>query len=247
MASKMQFLDPIGAGATLAFLKLLEPRTETDPVSKLSIQEHTLKIIPNTFIQNAWYRILNKDSRDDMCHLFAVIVRFIELFMNTKKPKIIPISHDDVISGMSLLGGFSSDVSTESKKDDDDCHEELKTIAQYMIDGIHVLEKTYEFGNPVFTLQYFVVLLRLSMDDNYNSDKLLPPHLVGLSSDTLFDISKIKRLWTNGNIKTLCNFLGECFKAKRNNDDVILESNIARLQKFLSLQNAEFQKMIIQT
>ena len=74
MASKRQFMDPVSALCKLILLKLYPSRT------KIRIIDHTVQLVPDYYTERMVFRPWYQDSREDMCALFPVVVRFIELF-----------------------------------------------------------------------------------------------------------------------------------------------------------------------
>lgn len=256
MASKRQFLDPISGGCRFILLKLLEAKT------KIRISDHTIKLVPYSITERYFYRPWKGDSREDMCALYPMIIRFIELYLNEKKPKQSPVPSEDdvhkkskpVKQHTSLIDDpFEDDVKVSTdivKKTDADysveCYEYLKLIAQYMIEGLHVLEKTYEYDNSVFTLQYFANLLKAGIDGTYSSD-LLPPHLKDFTSQNLFDVDKIKNLWKNQNIIQLGDLFQKCFDAKTRDASDLVNAYKVAIESILEARDEEFQKLVSQT
>lgn len=256
MASKRQFLDPITTACRISLLKLIE---KCESKTKLRIIDHTVQLVKNSMSERCLLRPLwYGDSREDLCALFPVIIRYIEHHLCPKKVKILRSSEEDIKSNTHSLASSgslmddtfeevkSSPSGSESELSSDLCHKYLKIIAQYMIDGLHVLEKTYEYDNSVFTLQYFAILLQSGIDGTYSPD-MLPPHLKDYISQNLFDVVKIKKLWTDKNIIHIGKLFEECFDAQSKDVPDAVTGYKAAIETFLAIRDEEFKKMVSQT
>lgn len=102
MTSKRQFMDPVSSICKIILLKLYPPRT------KIRIIEHTIQLVPDFYTERMVFRPWYKDSREDMCALYPVIVRFIELFYNEKSKETkcfeaIKRLSENAINGLQFL------------------------------------------------------------------------------------------------------------------------------------------------
>jgi len=252
MASKRQLLDPITSACRIALLKLIEKQ---ESKTKLRIIDHTVQLVKNSMTERCLYRPLwYGDSREDICILFASTIRYIEHHLCPKSIKSDKIVEEEAAKSsaptISLMGESFDDVKPSPKSGDSDlsdqCHKYLKLIAQYMIDGLHVLEKTYEYDNSVFTLQYFAILLKAGIDGTYTQD-MLPPHLREYTSQNLFDVVKIKKLWNDKNIIHIGKIFEECFDAQSKDvPDAVTVYKVA-IEKFLDIRDDEFKKLVSRT
>jgi hypothetical protein len=255
MASKRQFLDPITTACRISLLKLIE---KCESKTKLRIIDHTVQLVKNSMSERCLLRPLwYGDSREDLCALFPVIIRYIEHHLCPNKTKHsrsleeTTKSHTHASTSGSLMDDMFEEIKPLPSGSDSDlpsdlCHKYLKIIAQYMIDGLHVLEKTYEYDNSVFTLQYFAILLQSGIDGTYSSD-MLPPHLKDYISQNLFDVVKIKKLWTDKNIIHIGKLFEECFDAQSKDVPDAVTGYKAAIDTFLAIRDEEFKKMVSQT
>jgi len=254
MASKRQFLDPIGAGCRLILLYFSEAGT------KIRISDHTIQLVPNIYVESIYRRYIG-DSRDDMCVLYPVIVRFIELYLIEKKKctsdehgptSLTSSTHGEQQDGLfenadddkplivpTLLQ--STDVQTSEK-----CLVCLKKMANYMVKGLSCLEKTYGYDNAAFTLKYFSNLLTVGINGTY-SNELLPLHLKDSMYQNLLDVTKIKNIWSNNVIIELAELFEKCFDAHKNGNHDLVDGYKAAIHVILNSRDAEFKKIVSST
>lgn len=136
-------------------------------------------------------------------------------------------------------------ISTTSKGEhSDECYEALKTIAKYMIDGMAELQKTYEFGNAVMALQYYIDLLNSGIDGTYSQEKL-PKHLKDFTSKNFLDNDKIKGLWTDKEIIHLAKLITHCFEPDQTETGI--SSYRAAIEHTLNKRDMIFKQMISST
>lgn len=257
MTSKRQFLDPIGSGCRLILLKFSEPNT------KIRIFNHAIQLTQESKLERYVYRPLWRDSRDDMCAIYPMIVRFIELYLLEKKKNIIPHSSIEDEVENSFLINMRDDESTVSKKIlkvsmrsniqgvsdsqySEKCYECLKKIAQYISVGLSTLGETYGVDNATMTLQYYISLLDHGINGTYSSDKL-PSHLRDFSAHNLLDIEKIKKLWSDSDIINMCDLFDRCFNAHKNNDKRMVRAEIAAITDILDARDKEFREIVEST
>lgn len=248
MSSKLQFLDPITVACRIAFLKLNEPY---DPKTKIRISNHVIELVPSNYVDivyRTYNHLIHAESREDLCALFPVIVRYIEHHLCRK------IDMDDTESDhvdMSTQSVSLIDLSHgESKKSEiepsfDECQKYLKKIAYYMIEGFHVLQKTYDYDNAVFVIQCFINLLRAGIDGTYTRT-MLPQHLKDYTTQNLFDVSKIKKLWNDKEIIHIGKLFESCFNAKDETVPDAVSGYMAAINIFLKSRDDEFKKLVSQ-
>ena len=125
-------------------------------------------------------------------------------------------------------------------------YEALKTIAKYMIEGLKVLEKTYEYGNCVFTLQFYVNLLNAGINGTYTQD-FLPPHLKDFTTQNFLDNDKIKSLWKDDDIIQLGNLLKQCFESMDKKSPMSITAYRAAINSMLDDRDMVFKQMVSST
>jgi hypothetical protein len=144
---KRQFLDPISTISKIILLHFHKPKTRiriTDHVIELIEYDDTVYhygVIPESVV-SAISRTICKDSRNDICVLLPVFIRFIELYL------------------------------LEKEKVNDECYKYLVKLGEYAIVGMRELQKTYGYDNASFTLQYYISLLREGIDKKYTKNSL---------------------------------------------------------------------------
>jgi hypothetical protein len=247
MASKRQFLDPIGAGCRLILVYFSEQNT------KIRIANHTIQLVPYNHSERMLYRPWFQDSRDDMCVLYHVMVRFIELYLLEKKEQFSKKSSNTTnSSGGGLFQFDNEDDDRESENGDDHsnksdinitCYDSVKKLASYIIRGIACLAETYGYDNAVFTLQCFSNLLKAGIDGTYSSD-MLPTHLKNSTTQNLLDISKIKQLWNDEGIVNLAGLFEKCFDAHEKKNNELVKGYRAAIIEILNTRDEEFKKIV---
>lgn len=227
----IQFLDPIGTGCKLILIKFSDKKT------KIRIFEHTVQLVSDDIFDRISRKVYG-DSRNNIKNLYSVIVRFIELFLidetssNVLNEEIKHGDHDE------------RNERDEHNEYSDNCKRYFKQMAEYMIEGINELQKTYEYDNAVLALQLYSNLLRAGIDGTYNSN-MLPQHLKNVVSNSLFDGSKLKTLWNEEQIKSIVNWFEQCFKSYNENDTVTIESCKKAINTTLKAREIEFKKSMI--
>ena len=138
---KRQFLDPISSISTIILLHFSPAGT------KISINDHKVQIPEYTnWMLESLYRRVNHDSRNDICYLYPIFVRFIELYLMEKQKKIILKSDNKPLSR-------SADWAPDAKLNQEEiCYKYLKKLGEYAIKGMIELQKTYGYDNASFTL-----------------------------------------------------------------------------------------------
>jgi len=149
MESKKKFLCPITTSCRLIMLYFCPVGT------KIRIVDHTIQLVHDTYYERLFNRKIYGDSRNDLCVLFPVMIRFIELYLIGREP------------------------------DDTKYHNSIVQFTRYLIMGIDKLASTYEFDNVVFVLKYFANLLRAGIDGTYNREMLPPHLLKPLDNNLL--------------------------------------------------------------
>lgn len=222
--SKMQLLDPIGVACKLILLQFSESGT------RLRIRDHVLELVKHDYVESFLWRNWNGESREDMCLLFASIVRFIELYL-------LPID-----KSTNEPNENENETEIEFDIQYDDCSECFKKLASYMITGIPHLEEVYGISCAGLTLQYYINLLSDGINENYSKDKL-PKYAQDLTNQNLIQPEKLREIWKSEDIRRITELFDNCFKTKDNNK-VMLKSYIVAIQCTLYAKDAEFRKII---
>lgn len=229
-SDKKQLLDPISTLSRIILLSFYPEKT------KLRIHDHCVQLVENTIIE-LFYRNYYHDTRNDICVLYPIFIRYIELYLLEKQNKIKQ-------KKSSLFSKSKSNEEVNENNTDGLCYDYLKKIAEYTINGLKILQKTYEYDNVVFSLQYFINILQSAIDGTY-SDTILPDHLIGITNGCLLDKNKVQQIWSDTHIIELGETFEKCFETKKNNDEILLESNKKKIINILEKRDEEFRNKII--
>lgn len=266
MSTKKELLDPIGAMCRLVGLNFRPKYT------KIGIIDHAIEIQPPTSSQ--WlHRYINGDDRDNISSLYPVITRIIEWYLiplydaKHKKKRLMPKT--PII--------YSSSVSKESKSEEDKtvtisddkliiADNELthmvvseleatefwscmSKLSRYMCVGLSKLQETYELGNVVYSLQYYINLIYDALDGRYSA-KRLPKCIAESELKNLLDYNKIKNLWNYKKVYEICELYDKCFEAQ--NDQTLsdnhkkdkIEGYLKAVDHLLNISDEEFRKLL---
>jgi hypothetical protein len=221
---KRQFLDPISTISKMILLHFCPPKT------KLSITNHTLQLVGESSYYDLITRNWNKNNRNDICFLFPMFTRFIRLYLIEKRKKI----------GKSYS---PNNIAEHSMSEEEICYKYLKKIGEYSIYGLKELQKTYEYDNATFTLQYYISLIEAGVNEEF-TDNLLPENLKELGKNNLLDDGKVLNIWENKHIIELGKTFEICFEAEEKKDQLILDSNKKKLMNILEIHDEKFKKML---
>jgi hypothetical protein len=243
---KRQFLDPISTISRIILLHFSPPKT------KIRITDHTVQLTdgpyhwlieattPHWFAE-ATTRKIKGDSRNDICYLYPIFVRFIELYLLEKHKK----SLEKGSNKSALVKVASTDGLNESKMfPEDTCYKYLKKLAEYAIVGMTKLQKTYGYDNASFTIQYFILLLKDGIKCEYTTEYSLPESLRELTKNNLLDDTKVQKIWEDSHLIDLGRTFEQCFKAEKNNDPTLLSANKKKIMDILDARDSEFRKML---
>lgn len=233
--SKMQLLDPIGVGCKLILLQFSESGT------RLRIRDHVLELVPPDYGESLLWRRWNGDSREDMCLLFASIVRFVELYL-VHKPKSNEIfnEHDDNMSDHGIEFDCNKTVDSLTT---DDCSSHLKKLASYIITGIPHLEEVYGLSCAGLTLQYYINLLCDGIDGTY-SKKRLPTYAQDVTNQNLIQPEKLRGIWKSEDIKRITELFDNCFSTRESTNKIMLNGYITSITTILSAKDVEFRRIV---
>jgi hypothetical protein len=232
---KRQFLDPISSISTIILLHFSPSGT------KISINDHKVQIPEYThWLLGSLYRRANHDSRNDICYLYPIFVRFIELYLIEKQKKTLPKSD----GGKPLTKITSIDGLPDVKLNQEEiCYKYLKKLGEYAIKGMIELQKTYGYDNASFTLQCYINLLKEAIECRYTENSL-PGPLKELTKNNLFDDTKIQKIWEDSHVIELGKTFEQCFVSEANKDQLLLNANIKKIKNILEAHDAEFKKML---
>jgi len=221
---KRQFLDPITTLCKITLIYFYPKKT------KIRILNHTVNLVLDNYTEllyRNWYR----DNRGDICVLFPIFIRFIELYLLEKKRRAVGIIDDN------------NKIQDSDLSSDQLCYKYLRKLASYAIHGLQELQKTYDYDNVVFVLQYYISLLTDGINNKYSCENL-PEHLRTMTKDNLVDNEKVQKIWTDEHIIEIGKTFVSCFEAKEKHDEVLLESNKKKILDILEKHDDIFRNMV---
>lgn len=130
---------------------------------------------------------------------------------------------------------------------------ELKKMIEYLCQAFEKLQRrTYEYGNVVLALQFYINLLRDALKGTYN-DNMLPKYILEKDSEyeNLLDYNKLRNLWSIKKFKRICDLYDNCFKVlndkaitNEKTRDNLIKSYLRSIDSMLEEADREFQKLI---
>jgi hypothetical protein len=238
---KKQLLDPIGTLCKLVALNFKKVNT------KISIKNHMLEIQKPTDYQFLirWY---NHDGKENVSELYYAITRLIEWYLvpnNNNKDE----SSDDTSSDEDLVSNEKVDNTNSvaiSKS------QELRKMVRYLCDAFRKLQETYETGNVVLSLQFYINLLEDGLNNKYDTSRL-PNFLVNKEQkyENLLDYEKIKNLWDAKKLKRVCELYDSCYNMDKESDSdeitksAFIDGYLRSIEAILQTTDKEFNNLII--
>lgn len=226
MSSKKQLLDPVGTMCRLITLNFRLKGT------RIGNNNHAIIIQLPSSVQ--WMqRKLNGDERDDISSLFSVVMRIIEWYINplydikfkNKRTKInnnvmaefipqIKKTHSDEVEEIILEDTYI----TVDEKDVNSYWECMSKLCKYLCIGLGKLQETYESGNVVYSLQFYINLIIDALEGKYTKEKL-PKCIMNYEAKNFLDYNKIKNLWDYQRVKEICELYDKCFEVQKDNKE----------------------------
>ena len=221
MSIKKQLLDPFGTLCKLISLNFSELNT------KISIHNHILSL-QKPYGYQFVIRMINGDGRENISELFYAIVRIVKWYL------VADIPND------------SSDNWIVIAK-----NEEIKRLVTYVCMALRRLQETYEFGNVVLAIQFYINILEDAISGTYHDNKL-PKYIMDLDCEyeTLIDYDKLRNFWEYKKLKRICELYDDCYKVL--NDDIsvfekeaLIDGYLKSINSVLEIADSEFQKLLI--
>ena len=233
--NKRQLLDPIGTMCHIVSLAFKPLNT------KIGILNHAVIIQESNRLQ--WFeRYWYGDNREIISLLYNIVVRIIEWY-------IIPLSNkyrDQSENTITNENSFDN-LSEEDLKIFWLCLEKMITFVCMAFDR---LQFTYHSGpvptNVILATQYFITILKASLNGTYNKD-LLPRCMVEGENKTFLDYDKIKLLWCGKKIQKITDLYEKCVQISASSDptkDDQIDGYMAAINKLLTIHDEEFRKLI---
>lgn len=225
MSINKQLLDPLGTLCKLVGLNFCVLNT------KIAIHNHILSLDPPNNLQYPMRRLL-RDTKENISDIFYVISRIIKWYL-------VPDNNNN-INDCEYENWFKISQSPE-----------LKKIVRYTCMALKKLQQTYEYGNVILAIQYYINILNDALEDKYDDSKL--PRLViekELDYENLLDYDKIKNFWDIKKLKRICDLYDQCFNTfndleiEQNQKDALFAGYLKSINSILYLSDIEFQQLI---
>jgi len=196
------------------------------PNTKISIHNHILTI-QRPYSYQSVMRMINGDGRENISEIFYVIVRIVKWYLS----------------------------STDNDKDENWCQiaksEEIKRLTKYACSALRKLQKTYEYGNVVLSIQFYINILEDAINESYNDNKL-PSYILEkeLEFENLIDYEKLKNFWDIKKIERICKLYDQCFGVFGDDDlqetekEAYIDGYLKSINSILELADSDFQKLI---
>lgn len=257
MSTKKQLLDPVGTMCRLITLNFRSKGT------RIGNNNHAIVIQLPSSIQ--WvHRKINGDERDNISSLFPVVMRIIEWYISplydikfkNKRTKINNNIRVDIV--MPNNKKDDEQIDNESMEDTyilvdekevDPYWECLYKLCNYMCMGLGKLQETYENGNVVYSLQFYINLIIDALEGKYTREKL-PKCVIMYEAKNSLDYNKIKGLWDYKRIKEICELYDKCFDAQKDikesdeNKNEKIEGYLLAISHLLNISDDAFRHLI---
>ena len=126
--------------------------------------------------------------------------------------------------------------------------EELKKMINYMCIGLTKLQDTYKTGNVVLALQFYINLLRDSLNGLFTLDRLPSCILEDLDIDTGMK-NKIIGMWNYNRLHIVGDLYDNCFtelKKNQNKRNDIIDGYLLSIDSILSVYEKDFKNQLKQ-
>lgn len=236
--SKKELLDPIGSLCKLVGLAFATKGT------KICIKNHFIDIDKPTNYQG----ILRKyygDGRENISELYDIIIRLILWFIVKDENDELSNS-ENYIESINLSNSFDEEGKIIKLENYNKLYQsdEIRELIEYLCISFENLQIiTYNSGNVILSLQYYILILKLSLNNKFDKN-MLPKNL---EYEDLLDYNKLKNLWSIEEVREIKNLYDKCFKiynVNKNEDNEIITGILNCIDKKLAKKNQEFQTLI---
>lgn len=152
---------------------------------------------------------------------------------------VILSNHNDYLSSSNADEIINSDI--------------IVDLVKYICRAFEKLQETYQSGNVVFALQYFIIILRSALNGTF-SDDMLPNNILKQEKEyqTLLDYDKIRNLWDFEKLNRIKILYDQCIELHDNNYDgksdktkkTLIKSYLDAIYSILDDNDKEFQILI---
>ena len=272
MSMKKQLLDPLVTLCKLAALNFSELHT------KISIHDHVLSLHkPDNY--QSMIRMLNGDSKENISELFYAIMRVIKWYLNNdsqKQQEAVPKQQeqkykkssdsednynnsfdeiDDTPNNSPNSNGSSPMNVVVGKQEEKwvaiSKSQEIRRLVTYACDALRKLQETYEYGNVILAVQFYINILEDAVNNNF-SEKKLPKYIINKEQEysNLLDYDKLKNFWDYKKLKMICELYDTCFSVFKDKEmpniekSALVAGSMHTINSILKITDADFQKLI---
>ena len=221
MSTKKQLLDPLGTLCKIVALNFSEINT------KISIHNHVLTLQRPDNLQFL-VRMVNGDGKENISELYYAIIRVIKWYLPTEE------IDDDTKKWVEIARS-----------------DEIKRLVGYTCDALRKLQETYEYGNVIIGIQFYINILEDALNGCFN-DRKLPNYILNKEKEyeNLLDYEKLKNFWEYKKMKRICELYDGCFKVYNDEDlpytekEAHINGSLRTINAILDITDNEFQKLI---
>jgi len=222
MSINKQLLDPLGTICKLVGLNFSSINT------KITIHNHIVTLQEPSNYQFIT-RSLFGDSKENISDMFYVMVRVIKWY---------------------LIDDNNNDNNNENYIQIANSPE-LKKIIKYACDALKKLQSTYQYGNVILAIQFYINILEDALNDRYNETKL-PKYIIEKEAyyENLLDYKKIRNFWDYKKLKRVCELYDQCFRIYKDMEiiesekDIMFAGYLKSVNAILELSDKEFQTLM---
>jgi hypothetical protein len=228
MSVKKQLLDPLGTMCKIISLNFSEINT------KISIHNHVLTL-QRPYNYQFIVRMLNGDGRENISEIFYVVIRIIKWYLIYEEQENFNNESDDPDTSWKLISRS----------------EEIRRIIKYACNALRKLQETYEYGNVILGIQFYINLLEDAINGTYDDNKL-PKYIIDKEREyqNLIDYDKMRNFWDYKKLKRICELYDSCFHVYNdselpvNEKFALIGGYLKSINTILDLTDADFQKLI---
>jgi len=239
---KRQLLEPITSLCRLILLNYYPKGT------KVGINNHGVEIHQNNdsgsyiaMFLLASYRLRNNDSRENIYELYTTVIHLIEWYII---PLYCNINEQD-ISVYAIPDGkthtFNKSILQISRDDAQAYLNVIKKLCTLLNTAFCKLQDTYENGNVVLALQYYINVINDSLDGKYNIEKL-PRGVTSSENQNFLDYDKLMNLWNYESINEIYELYDKCSKLPPDNEKI--KGYVTAIVKILDISDDTFRNLI---
>jgi len=211
-----QLIEPISGMFKIIFLKF-------KPNHKIGIYQNKIHLMDNNVL-NASIRMYYSFSREQIIYILDLILRLIFWFSKDYIPK-------------KGINNPTKNIDIQNK--------EFMEMLKYFIEGLKILQNTYQMGTTYLTLQYYITIIQSFIDNNFDK-KILPSDYLSLFNhkEINLDISKLSQIWTSDKLNLIYNYIKTCNKYKKTNNSRLLNSTMKLIEDELNQIHESFTDLL---